>query len=451
MNLINKLVDKIKATSPLKENEILADLGQKDIIKSINFISETAMSRLTNELNQGLLTFFNVKCFNDINVETIITDVQEIYQCITKFMHFSTQKKFWSEILRKLIMNYIRFIPTSNFKDVRLFKKKVETDKEHFMSSFDMIGKNMIEEITRILTLINEFLSADVQILTFSCSNIKSKFPSFNATFAKMLIKLRTDWTLSDKKDAEELCTDFIKTYDLKNGTNSKDEFMFKVQEDLVQEEQSVKKKEQNYNMQADNLDDISNTNKKKVFDLDEFLLQEEANDNKSDVSSHIQSLKAETNLNTTDIIKEGIMEKKSASTWQSRFFQLKHFRLYWFVNEKSTMACNYISLSELTKPPYIHKPGAFTIYNDKNQITYKFRCKDQEQLNDWLKNIKAEMIRCKENSNKAIQIFSLDLKKKVILFDSIKYPHIYGYKNSIKANVIEAMSKERFFSEKVM
>lgn len=450
MNQINKLVEKIKATSPLKENEILAYIGQKDIVKSLNFISETAMARLTNQLNRGLLTFFNFKCFNDINVESIIVDVQEIYRCITKFMHYSTQKKFWSEMLRKLIFNYIRFIPSSNFKDIFLFKYKIESDKEHFMSSFDMIGKNMIEEITRILTLINEFLSADVQILTFSCSNIKSKFPSFNIAFAKILIGLRTDWTINDKKDAEELCTDFIKTYDLKNGTGNKNEFMFKVQEDLVQEEQNIKKKEQKYNRQADNLDDISNNNKKKAFDLDEFLLQEEENDNRSETSSRIQSLKAEANLNTTDIIKEGNMEKKSASTWQTRFFQLKNFRLYWFVNEKSTVACNYISLSELSKPPYIHKPGSFTIYNDKNQITYKFKCNDLEQLNDWLKNIKAEMIRCKENSNKSIHIFSLDLKKKVILFDSVKYPHIYGYKNSIKANVIEAMTKEKFFSAKM-
>lgn len=91
---------------------------------------------------------------------------------------------------------------------------------------------------------------------------------------------------------------------------------------------------------------------------------------------------------------------------------------------------------------PFSHKPLKFTLQCDKE---YKFECKTQEDTDEWINAIKNEMIKIK-NNDKIVQLFQIELKKKVITMQGKVLPAIYSYKATMKQRVIDSMKGENYF-----
>ena len=135
-------------------------------------------------------------------------------------------------------------------------------------------------------------------------------------------------------------------------------------------------------------------------------------------------------------------MEKKSKTSWQVRFFQLKNGYLYWFKDKDSSMIQNKISIKE-TMRVESHKENKFLMVinegNDKEGRTkgkiYKFACNNEEEKQKWVNAITNEMKRLKgESEEKNETKLEIKIRKKYIK-DFFKLPNIGSDRNFIKNN----------------
>ena len=462
--LLSNFIEDVKepSFSCLGENEIEEFIGQKELLKSVNFLSETSISRLVYELSSGIQDSFKEKSFYDISIEKVIENVNDIYSTFTKFMHFSTQKKYWSEILHSLVLSYIRYLLLSSkgnskktIEDLRL---KLQLDKNLFIEHFSMIGSNQLKEVTKLLDLVNDFLSSDINMLSFSCANLKNKLETaFTFSTAKALIKLRSDWSSDVKNEANDLCKEFLETWEIKNADKikkqSNDVFLNQLNEDLLKEENLAKSEEDKNKKEELELEGINEPLRKITINLEDFLYDDEVED-----KAQISFMKSRTinqgySTNNApividDIIKEGRMLKKSNKTskWQERFFQIKNNGLYWYNNEDSSQASNFIPFNQITKVPYMHKPCKFTLLYDKSKRNYYFACKDDSECYEWIDAIKSEMFK---TSKKTEEFQQLTLRKKIISAEALNLPHVFSHKSSIREKIVDSMNTEKFFNLK--
>lgn len=424
------------------------------------------MSRLVFELCSSTFKTFILQSFFEINIETIVEEINKNLENFVEFMHFSTQKKYWTEVLKSTVFSYTKSIFNIDIKKRNLeeLTDKIAKDKNVFVESFDMLGSNQLEEETKILDLIRDFLSVDIDMFSFSVANIKTKMgKGFNLKTAKLLIELRKDWSSDERKEALTSCQEILENYDSKSSADSKAEFhdeFFKQLHDDLQKEQKLDQISEDKEFEQDrNLRDVGDTpkkdeNRRKTLMLDSFLDDLDNNeneaDNESDKSSNrSSSFKRQESSNSldelTDVVKEGYLNKKSSKNWQERYFQLKNKKFYWYQNKESNLALNYIDLEKVLKMPFSHKPSKFTLYCDKE---YKFECSNEDEALEWIDAIKNEILKIK-NNKKIVQLFQIELKKKVIAVQNMSLPTIYSYKATMKNKVMEAMKGENFFQPK--
>lgn len=53
------------------------------------------------------------------------------------------------------------------------------------------------------------------------------------------------------------------------------------------------------------------------------------------------------------------------------------------------------------------------------------------------------------KNSNKVVQIYQAEPKKKIITLNGILLPNIFSYKATMKNKIIDSMKKENYFPSK--
>jgi hypothetical protein len=446
-------------------------MGRKSILKSLNFISETSMSRLVFELCSPTFKKFIKLNYFEIDIEKMVEEINDNLEPFAEFMHFSTQKKYWTEVLKSTVFTFTNSIFSLNMKGYTMdqLTEKLTNDRQTFIDSFNMLGSNQLDEQTRILELISEFLNTSLEMLSFSCSNIKKQAgKNFNLKIAKSLIKLRNDWNSDDKEEAEVTCKEILENYEKTNKVKKAEfhnEFFAQLHDDL-QKETGLEEHAENVEKQnEDSLKSIDNvlradkhkdtSGKRATIMLDSFLDDMETNENdaenenentKSGVHSRKDSQDSLSELTElTDVVIEGYMSKKKHKNWQERYFQLKNKKLYWYETKESSRALNFIDLKDVVKLPFAHKPGKFTLLCDKE---YKFELKTPEECEEWIKAIKDEMNKHK-TGNKIKFLFQIELKKKIITMQGRILPSIYEYKGSMKNKVMLAMKTENFFLPK--
>lgn len=474
---LSDFVDDAKSYSVIPEVDINNLLGTKSILKSLNFISDTSMSRLVFELCSPTFKTLITTNYFEIDIEKTVESINGSLEAFVQYMHFSTQKKYWTEVLKSTVYSYSKCIFSANMKNktIKDLIEKLEKDRQSFLDSFTMIGSNQLDEETRILSLIKDFLSADLEMLSFSCSNIKQKAVKvFTMKIAESLIKLRSDWSSDEKKDANNTCKEILDNFDTKASAQSAhefhDEFFKQMHEDLKKEQQLDQQVEQEENQKDKDLKEVGDnikifghqdstmSSKRKTIFLDSFLEdmdnneREAENEQESEGSSVRSFKKQETTValnldELTDVIKQSYLKKKSNKSWQDRYFQLKNRKLYWYEKKESNIALNFIDLKDVVKMPFSHKPGKFTLLCDKE---YKFECSNQDECEEWMDAIKNEMTKIK-NSNKIVQLFQVEMKKKVISIQGKVLPNIYSYKATMKTKIIQAMNSEKFFQPKTI
>lgn len=457
-SLLNDFIDDINKNSiDIKEIRVEESIGKKDILKSINQISEISISRLVYEIIENPNSTIKQISFTDEEFSVIIDKYSENFKDYNKYMHFSTQKKYWNEIIKLMVIKYftsiIKLPSKSKIDDV---KTKINNDKALIITTFsNIIGKNQIEESTKLLSLVVDFLSSDLNMISFPLSNIKNQLEdSLKLPILKSLISLRSDWDKKQKEEAIETCEDFLNTWNRKHTTNTKmkkkDEFLWKISDDLLKQQND----DMANHMKDDDLADIQTVQKNENFNIDDFLSdEEEPLVQQNTMKNVLKKLQTINNSNVSDIIKEGIMHKSSnkKKQWQERYFQLKKGGLYWYSSQSSMEASNFISLSQIKTPPYSHKERKFTIITevDGTKTSYFFKCPSQDDCQKWIEAIKYEMY--KGNQTKKIdENIDLPLVKLIITFDNMSLLKIFEYKKIFKEKILNKLNEESFFKPKV-
>ena len=154
-----------------------------------------------------------------------------------------------------------------------------------------------------------------------------------------------------------------------------------------------------------------------------------------------------------SDIEHEGYMYKKSHTKWQKRYFQLKNGHLYWFIDNKSSVIQNKISIKD-TERVASHKDKKFLMIVKESDETgkifkakeYKFMCESEEQKIEWVLAITNSMKKL-NNSKILKKEEKLDIKiRKKIIHDLFKLPEINKETTYMRKKVLESMNNENYF-----
>ena len=511
IQLLNSLIENIKDMDVLTENEINDFIKVRKIMMRINRISQKAIITFVfNFLNDLGNHFKKINSFMNLDMTKILISTNEIFGPYRQYMNGLVLKKCWNEILKMTLYHYIHLLLTSSFNKVSVekIKAKIKSDYSMVSETYEgLVGKNLTESTIRILTDIHDFLDVSPYMISSSCLTLRQYVgPTFNLAKAKALIKLRTDFKEEDLNDGIDQCKDVLDNYqeEKKDEADSMNYFQLIEMEmkrrefeekRLQREKEKEKEKELKKNQKL-----INKKNKKKVnedgeeeeedeieepeeeeeeeeekedinqFNLDDFLDGEEEQEEKEEENAEKFVLEEEDKEveqeEISDITFEGYMQKKSHSTWQKRYFQIKGGYLYWFKDKTSSVIQNKINIKNTLRVDS-HKERKFMMIvkevdpeesneektkkkkdSDAGGKIYKFCCQTDEEKRKWVTAITDEMKRLKkkgEEKNNTANKLEIPVRKKIIT-DYFNLPDFDKDLRYMKKKVLEAMNNENFF-----
>ena len=492
IKLLNNLLEETKEMKVLTEEEINTCFKLDQIMTIINRISQKSITTFiycyVNELGQ----YFKNISYIKLDMSKILIYTNEIFGPYREYMNELVLKKAWNEILKLTLYHYIRLLITSNLRGttVEQIKEKLKTDIGLLNETYEgLVGKNLTVSTIKILNDTHDFLDVSPYMISSSCLTLRQYVgPAFNLNLAKALIKLRTDFNDEDMNDAIEQCKEVLDKYQETNKEDEEGMNYFKIIEKEMkrqeEEENLLKKGEtlvgkntpssEKVEDEEDYIDyeEEEKNNKTSIFNLDDFMnddAEEEEKDEKdgkeiNELIKYEEEDKEFGQEEVSDITYEGYMEKKTHSTWQSRYFQVKNGYLYWFKDKNSPLVQNKISIKNTLRVES-HKDKKFMMVvsfaegekNDKNDDdedekskefngkVYKFACETDEDKNNWVNAITKEMKRLKKLEEKRNYKLEIPTRKKVIK-DYFTFPEINRDINYMKKKVLEEMNREDFF-----
>ena len=390
----------------------------------------------------------------------ILISTNEIFGPYRQFMNMLVLKKCWNEILKMTLYHYIHLLLTSSYNKTTVdqIKEKIKNDHALISETYEgLVGKNLTESTIRILTDIHDFLDVSPYMISSSCLTLRQYIgPTFNLAKAKALIKLRTDFKEEDLTDGVDQCKEVLDNYqeEKKDEADSMNYFQLIEMEMKRREEeekriQREKEKEREKELKKDQK--LKNKKNKKKgedgneeeeeekeeeeeeeeekeddivqFNLDDFLdgeeEQEEKEDDKNEKFVMEEEDKDVEQEEISDITYEGYMQKKTHSTWQKRYFQIKGGYLYWFKDKTSSVVQNKISIKNTLRVDS-HKEKKFMMIVKEDDLDesvdekakkkkeadgggkiYKFACQTDEEKREWVTAITNEMKRLKKKERK--------------------------------------------------
>ena len=504
IELLNSLLDDIKENKVLTEQEINDNLKLKKIMLKINNNSQKAICDFVFCFLNELGNHFKDFSFISLNMTKILISTNEIFGPYRQYMNSLVLKKSWNEILKLTLYHYIHLLLESNYNNatVEQIREKIKTDIALLSETYEgLVGKNLTISTIKILNDIHDFLDVSPYMISSACLTLRQYIgPTFNLSKAKALIKLRTDFTSDDKDDAIEQCKEVLNSHheSIKEDPNSTNFFQIIEREMKRQadEEKRIKrekeklerrrtkelneknakkgpkgkngeKKENEENEEEDSEEDENNEDNNiniVSHDLDDFLSDdgEEQEEKIEEVDENFKYLEEDKDWEQeeiSDVIYEGYMEKKSHSTWQTRYFQVKNGYLYWFKDKSSSIVQNKISIKNTLRVDS-HKDKKFMIFvkdpiseskeekDGKKEKSggklYKFACQTEEEKNAWVSAITSEMKKLKKTNEKTNDNkLQIPTRKKIII-DYFNLPEIDMTYMSKK--VLEQINLENYF-----
>ena len=484
IKLLNKLIDDIKILKVLDEKEIKQSFKLEKFLILINFISQKAITTFVYYFLNELGQYFKTNSFISLDLSQILVRTNEIFGQYREYMNELVLKKTWNEILKLTLYHYINLFLTSKFKGVTVeqIKTKLKNDIGLLNETYEgLVGKNLTISTTKVLNDLHDFLESSSYMISSLCLTLRQYIgPLFNFNIAKTLIKLRKDIQSDEIKDSLDQCKEVLDKYSEKNNKENEVGInYFKIVENEMKRQNKEEKGQKNINelgqqnaqnaiMVVDEEDEglfeMSKEDEMKTFNLDDFINEEE--EEKKNYSESIKYKEEDKEVGqeeVSDIVCEGVMEKKTYRKWQSRYFQVKNGYLFWFKEKNSSLAQNKISIKNILKVES-HKDKKFMIVvnfteneakNEEedgeknyelNGKVYKFACKNDDEKNKWITAISNEMKRLKKSEEKKQNYkFEIPIRKKVII-DHFDYPEINNDINYMKKHVLEEMNREKFF-----
>ena len=354
-----------------------------------------------------------------------------------------------------------------------------------------MVGENLATSTIKILNDIHDFLEVSPYMISSSCLTLREYVgPSFNLNVIKALIKLRTDFKNEDINDSIDQCKEILDKFKDNPKEDSSATNYFKIiEKEMRRKENEEKILKTRKTLSGDNIPEIEqgekveeeediyddeeedNKNKKDVtiFSLDDILNNEDEDKEDKDETNIVKYIEEDKEVGqeeVSDITYEGFMQKKTYSTWQSRYFQVKNGYLYWFKDKSSSIIQNKISIKNTLRVDS-HKDKKFMMVvslnandakdNKDNEEdgekskeydgkVYKFACQTDEERDAWVNAITNEMIRLKKEEEKTKSYkLKIPMRKKIIkdYFDLPGFNDDFYY---MKRTVLEEMNREDFF-----
>ena len=511
IQLLNSLIENIKEMEVLKEEEINEFIKLRKIMMRINRISQKSIITFVFNFLNDLGNHFKIKSFIDLDMTKILVSTNQIFGPYKQYMNILVLKKSWNEILKMTLYHYIHLLLTSSLTKVTVeqIKEKIKNDHSLISETYEgLVGKNLTESTIRILSDIRDFLDVSPYMISSSCLTLRQYIgPSFNLAKAKALIKLRTDFKEEDLADGVEQCKEVLDNYqeEKKDEADSMNYFQLielEMKRREAEERRIQREKEREREKELKKNQKILKKNKKKAeaeeggeedeeeegaeeeeeevdeekeddivqYNLDDFLdgdeEEEKEDDDKPSKFAVEEEDKDVIQEEVSDITHEGYMQKKSHSSWQKRYFQIKGGYLYWFKDKTSSLVQNKISIRNTLRVDS-HKEKKFMMIvkesddnideedeKEKKKAKeaggkiYKFACQTDEEKREWVTAITTEMKRLKKQSeeNKDVKNkLEIPVRKKIIT-DYFDLPNFDKDLKYMKKKVLEEMNNENYF-----
>lgn len=466
-----ELIDQIKTMKILNDEEVDEAASRREIISLVMLTSMNAIVRFVTDLSEELLIKFQEN-FMTLDISNVLEITFTTYGKFIRYMQHSIQKKTWAEIVKSIVFNYIKSLLTTAGKKIKKIEdltSKIRNDKSEILDAFkEVAGENLTQETLKILDDFINFLEISPDMISLSCSKIREfNGPQFSISTVKALINLRCDLSKEEKNDAINSCKIVLDNFSHEEGATSsfttKNSALLENLEREINIKEQLEREEENKEKVLEGIEDSIKTKKRRTMTLTEFLNIDGLDETDLDINpededmnakiAHLPTRKslaefyADPNANRdTDIIYSGKMLKKSSSTYQERFFQLKNGHLYWYKSNYSKEAQNHIPVTEMKKIEAFKSCKFKIIGFDKE---YKFQCKSEEEKEAWMNALNKEIKRIRGDSLKKLDnVYEVKLKKKVIV-DYYNLPNIYAEKLYMKKRVDDAMRTENNFLSK--
>ncbi len=323
------LLDEVKSINILSEEEVDEASGKSEIMKSLSFIANNAISRFVVDLSDALMAEFEDQ-FLSLEINKILEVTFQIYGAFTNLMHLSIQKKCWAEILKATLFMYIKSLLTTAHKNVKRLADlidKLQSDKETINGAYQrVLGEFLTLETLKIIDDFIDFLDVSSDMISVSCTKLREfNGPSFTLNTCKALINLRVDLTKEEKNDAISTCKEIFLNFPREDGSKKSNAF-FKNLESEMEEDERL---EREANMNSENLDEIQEPSQVKEkrnsfrnlsdflgLGIDEADLEDEEKEEEKteETPKLVSKLKSEI-LVDSDVSMEGMMKKKTYTT----------------------------------------------------------------------------------------------------------------------------------------
>ena len=458
IQLLNQLIDDSVEQNVLTEKEINESIRLKQIMTSINLMTQNSITRFVGEFSEPLGNTFSEVNFLELDTRKILFKTNELFVKYNQFMNSLIIKKCWEEILKLSVFYYIKSLLTTAHKKVKKvedLRDKIKNDQGLLNETYEpVVGKNLTQANLKILSDIYDFLEISSYMISSSCLTIREYIgPSFSLSTAKAMINLRVDFNRDEKKDAIAQCKDVLDKYVDKGNTGAIG-FFDKMEQDIKDENEEDDETKEDQLSDVEDEEEQEKEKKTVGYSIDDFLKDdnEEEEELLNEEAPKIGD-KKEENEEVSDIVYEGTMEKKSHTSWQERYFQLKNGYLYWFKDKESMKIQNKLSI-ENTLRVESHKNKKFMmIVSDGSKDkggknsgkVYKFSCVSEDEKQKWINAITNEMKKLRGELKKEENKIEMKIKKKVIT-DLFKLPDVGKDRLYMKTRTRSLMQKETYF-----
>ena len=458
IQLLNQLIDDSVEQNVLTEKEINESIRLKQIMTSINLMTQNSITRFVGEFSEPLGNTFSEVNFLELDTRKILFKTNELFVKYNQFMNSLIIKKCWEEILKISVFYYIKSLLTTAHKKVKKvedLRDKIKNDQGLLNETYEpVVGKNLTQANLKILSDIYDFLEISSYMISSSCLTIREYIgPSFSLSTAKAMINLRVDFNRDEKKDAIAQCKDVLDKYVDKGNTGAIG-FFDKMEQDIKDENEEDDETKEDQLSDVEDEEEQEKEKKTVGYSIDDFLKDdnEEEEELLNEEAPKIDD-KKEENEEVSDIVYEGTMEKKSHTSWQERYFQLKNGYLYWFKDKESMKIQNKLSI-ENTLRVESHKNKKFMmIVSDGSKDkggknsgkVYKFCCVSEDEKQKWINAITNEMKKLRGELKKEENKIEMKIKKKVIT-DLFKLPDVGKDRLYMKTRTRSLMQKETYF-----
>ena len=300
-----------------------------------------------------------------LDMNKILVVVNDIFGSYKSNMNAIVIKKAWNEILKMTLYHYINNLISSSYDGVTVLeiRIKIKNDIALISETFEsLVGKNLTTSTIKILNDIYDFLCVSPSMISSSIFTLRQYIgPTFSISKAAAFMKLRTDFKEEETEDAIRQCQDALRKYTIDFKEDPEVISYFQIMDREIRRQEREKRANE-IGEEAKNEENKENTDQKDEeeeevdvvnYDLDDFLKgdsDEEDEEGKIKQNLPLEKDKEVSQEEVSDIICEGYMDKKTHSSYQARFFQLKNGFLYWFKDQNSLIVQNKIPLKNTVK-----------------------------------------------------------------------------------------------------